>query len=70
MTWKQEVGICIQDLPRDFTTYESYRWMEQILEKKHPENNNVRAKIRQVLQQLRDDGVLKQGRKKGQWVRI
>ena len=47
-------------LPRNFTTAEVYRH-EKRLQKTHPENHNVRAKIRQQLQVLRDKGVLRQG---------
>ncbi|MGL4950131.1 MAG: hypothetical protein ACRC5M_07085 [Anaeroplasmataceae bacterium] len=33
--------------------------LKNILKEKHPKNNNIEAKIRQILQQLRDQGLIK-----------
>ncbi|KAA6204635.1 MAG: restriction endonuclease [Candidatus Tokpelaia sp.] len=43
---------------RRFSLTEFYAKAEADLQKKHPDNNNVKAKIRQQLQTLRDQGYL------------
>ena len=53
--WKRDVFDLLPE--RAFSTSELYE-LEGELKKKHPENQNVRPKIRQVLQQLRDLGLL------------
>jgi len=42
---------------REFSLDEVYAF-EPILKAKHPANNNIKAKIRQQLQMLRDKGIL------------
>jgi type II restriction enzyme len=56
--WLFDVLICIDKLKKkDFSLDEMYRF-EPLLKAKHPQNNNIRAKIRQQLQFLRDKNVL------------
>lgn len=52
--WVFDVLNCINQIPTDtFYLSEVYSFVD-ILAKKHPQNNNVKAKIRQQLQILRD----------------
>lgn len=54
--WLLDVLQCVNAIPtNEFTLNEMYAF-EQTLEIKHPQNNNIRAKIRQQLQLLRDKG--------------
>ncbi len=56
--WIFDVLLCIEKLKKkDFTLDEIYKF-EPLLKAKHPQNNNVQAKIRQQLQFLRDKNVL------------
>lgn len=56
--WIFDVLVCIEKLKKkDFTLDEIYKF-EPLLKAKHPQNNNVQAKIRQQLQFLRDKNVL------------
>jgi type II restriction enzyme len=49
---------CVNRIPNSvFTLNEIYKF-ENELQVKHPQNNNVRPKIRQQLQFLRDKGIL------------
>lgn len=57
--WLLDVMNCIEFLKKqNFTLNEIYSF-ETYLKLKHPSNNNVKAKIRQQLQILRDFGYLK-----------
>lgn len=63
MTWKDDVYVGLlrygeSNATERFTLQEFYRHAEDRLAAKHPDNDNVRAKIRQILQRLRDDGQL------------
>ncbi|WP_135828390.1 HNH endonuclease [Halorussus halobius] len=63
MTWKDDVYVELLRYTEDneseeFTLGEFYEHAEDRLAAKHPDNDNVRAKIRQLLQRLRDDGQL------------
>lgn len=63
MTWKDDVYIELlryteTNKAEQFTLEEFYQYAENRLAAKHPDNNNVQAKIRQILQRLRDDGQL------------
>lgn len=63
MTWKDDVYIELlryteTNETEQFTLEEFYQYAENQLAAKHPNNNNVQAKIRQILQRLRDDGQL------------
>lgn len=56
--WLMDVLHCVNSLPgKEFTIQEIYKF-ENILSQKHPENKNIRAKIRQQLQILRDKGFI------------
>lgn len=68
-SWTLSVLNIVKQLPRDFNTGDVYRH-EKRLQKAHPQNHNVRAKIRQQLQVLRDKGFLRQGKVRGTWSRI
>ncbi len=61
--WGADTLICVREMQREtgstgFSLQEFYRAFEGCLEALHPENRNVRAKIRQQLQVLRDNQVL------------
>jgi len=57
--WLNDVLICIQELKRkEFTLSDIYSFESQ-LGKQHPDNKHVRAKIRQQLQVLRDNGIIR-----------
>ena len=56
--WLFDISLCIDQLKkREFSLNEIYTF-EPLLKSKHPANNNIRAKIRQQLQILRDKGIL------------
>jgi type II restriction enzyme len=56
--WLFDVSLCIDQLKkREFSLDDVYVF-EPVLKAKHPANNNVKAKIRQQLQFLRDKGIL------------
>lgn len=57
--WLLDTIKCIEKInKKDFTLNDLYKF-EKILRIKHPENNNIQAKIRQQLQILRDKEYLK-----------
>jgi len=57
--WILDIMNCIETLgKKDFTLQEMYDFEGQ-LKQVHPENNNIKAKIRQQLQFLRDKGFLR-----------
>ncbi|MDO4381031.1 MAG: DpnI domain-containing protein [Clostridia bacterium] len=51
--WLFDVLNCVNALPQQFTLNEVYEF-ESVLQAKHPNNKNIRPKIRQQLQLLRD----------------
>ena len=56
--WLFDILNCINQIPRDtFTLEEAYRF-ETKLKQLHPQNNNIRPKIRQQLQILRDKKII------------
>jgi type II restriction enzyme len=56
--WTLDILNVIQKLPnKSFSVTDVYAY-EVILARKHPDNNNVRPKIRQQLQILRDMGLI------------
>jgi len=56
--WLLDVLVCVEKIKRrDFSLDEVYDF-EDYLKAKHPSNNNVKAKIRQQLQFLRDKNVI------------
>jgi type II restriction enzyme len=57
--WTLDILRMVEELPnREFTIEEAYKF-ESRLRELYPENNNIRPKIRQQLQVLRDKGFLK-----------
>lgn len=57
-SWLEDTKWCIDQIQTDVFSLEDVYQFEATLSEKHPENNNVRAKIRQQLQQLRDRGYI------------
>lgn len=57
--WIMDILICINKIPTDEFTLQQMYSFENELMLKYPNNNNVRAKIRQQLQYLRDKGFIK-----------
>jgi len=56
--WTLDILRVIQDIPNEFFSIADVYTYENDLTQKHPNNNNVRAKIRQQLQVLRDIGLI------------
>ena len=56
--WMTDVLTCIRELRRDSFRLEDVYSFEGRLRKYHPQNRNVRPKIRQQLQVLRDHGII------------
>jgi type II restriction enzyme len=52
--WLADVLKCVEQQFSTFTLQDLYESSEEELQKKHPNNRNVRPKIRQQLQRLRD----------------
>ena len=57
-SWLEDAKWCIDQIQTDVFSLDDAYQFETILAEKHPENNNVRAKIRQQLQLLRDRGYI------------
>ncbi len=59
--WLLDIMWCIERIgKKEFTLADIYSF-SKILREKHPDNNNIEAKIRQQLQVLRDKGYLEFG---------
>ncbi|HLS70918.1 MAG TPA: hypothetical protein VK027_04580 [Chitinophagaceae bacterium] len=56
--WKLEVLKCIQLIKNQKFTLKEMNNFEFYLKEKYPNNNNITAKIRQQLQDLRDLGLI------------
>ena len=57
--WLSDILNCVNSIPYDqFELSDIYRF-ETFLNEKHQNNHNIRAKIRQQLQILRDKGFIK-----------
>ena len=56
--WTSDVLKCVEELDNKFVLSDIYKY-EKYLKELHPLNNNVQAKIRQQLQILRDNQILK-----------
>lgn len=54
--WILDVLQCINAIPNQFFSLDEVYSFEEILQMKHPQNQNVKPKIRQQLQLLRDKG--------------
>ncbi|MEA5095677.1 MAG: phospholipase D-like domain-containing protein [Sedimentibacter saalensis] len=57
--WKRNIYNIIIKFPDDHFVINDFEDYIQMLKALHPQNNYIRAKIRQVLQQLRDLGLIK-----------
>lgn len=58
-SWQKDIFLAVNSVSKnEFLLKEIYQFKDLFAEK-HPNNNNVEAKIRQVLQQLRDMGLIK-----------
>jgi len=63
--WKKDVFSCLLNITKDvFGLDEVYKYKKQLF-RLHPENRNIRPKIRQQLQMLRDLGLLEFTVKRG-----
>lgn len=56
--WLLDTLNCVNMIPSDEFELMDVYYFEAVLAKKHPDNNNVRPKIRQQLQLLRDKGYI------------
>jgi type II restriction enzyme len=56
--WLLDVLMCVEKIKKDEFSLEDVYVFEGYLKSKHPSNNNVKAKIRQQLQFLRDKNIL------------
>jgi type II restriction enzyme len=56
--WLLDVLMCVERINKSAFSLEDVYAFEGVLKGKHPANNNVRAKIRQQLQFLRDKNVI------------
>ena len=54
--WLMDILNCVNKLPAQVFTINEMYMFEKELQIKHPQNNNIKAKIRQQLQLLRDKG--------------
>ena len=57
-SWKKEVFECLLEIKSDLFTLDEVYGFEDKLQPLHPDNKNVRPKIRQQLQYLRDIGLV------------
>lgn len=55
--WTLDVWQCIDRLDTNFSLNQVYAFADE-LQRKHPENNHIKDKIRQQLQVLRDRGII------------
>lgn len=55
--WTLDVWQCIDRLDANFSLNQVYAFADE-LQRKHPENNHIKDKIRQQLQVLRDKGII------------
>ena len=57
--WLLDVLVCVERIQKPEFTLDDVYAFEAYLQAKHPLNRNVRAKIRQQLQILRDRGLVR-----------
>lgn len=57
-SWLFDVLSCINQIPSQIFSLDAVYAFEDYLSQKHPQNHNIRPKIRQQLQILRDQGLL------------
>lgn len=56
--WTSDVLKVVQEQKKDFQLNDIYKY-EDYFKRLHPENNNIKAKIRQQLQVLRDNNIIR-----------
>jgi type II restriction enzyme len=56
--WLLDVLMCVEKIKKEEFSLDDVYGFEGVLKAKYPSNHNVRAKIRQQLQFLRDKGVI------------
>ena len=56
--WILDVLLCVERIKKEEFTLDEVYGFEKVLQAKHPLNNNVKPKIRQQLQFLRDRGLI------------
>ena len=56
--WLLDVLKCVNTIPKQIFLIEDIYYFEEQLAILHPKNHNIKAKIRQQLQVLRDKGFL------------
>jgi type II restriction enzyme len=56
--WLLDIMYCIGQIPDGCFQLSQLYQFEPLLAQKHPDNNNIQAKIRQQLQILRDKGFI------------
>lgn len=56
--WLLDVLVCVEKIKKTYFSLDDVYTFEAYLKAKHPLNNNIKAKIRQQLQILRDKDVL------------
>lgn len=56
--WLMDIIFCMNSIPADIFTLDEMYSFENVLQGKHPSNHNIRAKIRQQLQFIRDRGFI------------
>ena len=69
--WQKDVFNCLNLIPNNTFKLNDIYSFETLLKDKHPRNNNIQEKIRQILQQLRDLGYIKfinRGQYKKLWI--
>lgn len=57
-SWLMDILTCINQIPKDIFSLDEIYFFEKFLSQKHPQNRFIKAKIRQQLQILRDNGFL------------
>jgi type II restriction enzyme len=56
--WLLDVLMCVERIKKQEFSLDDVYAFEGVLKAKHPANHNVKAKVRQQLQLLRDKGVI------------
>ena len=56
--WKQSVFIILNSMREDIFSTQEVKFIAEQLKEAYPENHNREAKVRQILQQLRDTGLI------------
>ena len=72
MSWKSDVHLIVEQIcpvGEIFDLEDMYKY-NGYLQKSHPNNNHISDKVRQILQQLRDDGIIEFSDNNGCYKRI